>query len=181
MSVSIVAQVSDLCKTHSLMTYGTTLAIGQDYELALAQHLTDLGYPTYQPKQQMIESYRLQKYKQTGRDRWLTETRRLYRTHQIDLMMKLDQVRRLIIEVKALTGAAFRKKDIHIGLAAKYDEKVPPVGAVMLINQDTGEIFVCPPKRKWWVTASIYDYHQTDYVVSRADLISLEDWLKTLA
>lgn len=65
----------------------------------------------------------------------------LLRPHQRDVLVKIDKVKRLSIEVKALTPKAFDRSYIQVGCCEKYDKKAFRIDALVLINQLTGEAF----------------------------------------
>lgn len=65
----------------------------------------------------------------------------LLRQHQRDILVKIDKVRRLSIEVKALTPSAFNRAYIQVGCCDKYDKKRFRIDALVLINQLNGEAF----------------------------------------
>lgn len=182
MVTSILAQVETkvqpLSRTDISMSYNAMLDIGQTYEKALAALLTASGLSARQTQQRFISSTRLRRYRRTRKDEHLTAQRSLFRTHQVDIIYRVPgTLKNRIVELKALTPAAFRADKVHIGLQGKYDQKEIRVHEVMLINQETGEVWVCPPKRLWHLEPAIYDFHQSDYAVSRSDLTPFNTWI----
>lgn len=102
----------------------------------------------------------------------------LLRPHQRDVLVKLDPVRRLSVEVKALTPSAFDRAYIQVGDIRKYDDKQFRVDALVLINQATGEAFVFTGD-----TSEMYRQKDADgaggfsYAIEKAKLTPLDIWI----
>lgn len=105
----------------------------------------------------------------------------LLRSHQRDVMIKLDAVRRLSVEVKTLTARAFEFPYIHVGCCPKWDEKQFRVDALILINQQTGEARVhSGAKSEMVLRPSIEEPTGKDYAIKAFDLMSLEGWVRCI-
>lgn len=160
--------------------HGYDLTLGEHWENVVADYLTSLGYKSSRIEQTMIPSHSLRTFRHGYRfPRCPVQKptdKSLYRSHQIDLRISVNG-RQRNIELKALTSAAFRQRLIHIGACGKYDQKVIRVHDVLLVNQTTAEIWVCPPRETWLTVSGIWDSTATDYAVPKDSLATLEDWL----
>lgn len=121
---------------------------------------------------------------------------KLLQLYQRDVHIKVSKTKRLWVEVKALTPAAFRSPMVHIRKCQKWDEKETcesirkrfesdikgwkpqsaKVDVLILINQETGEAFAVDPHegrtRVPSLTGSGYDY-----AIPRHLLSPLEAWI----
>lgn len=102
----------------------------------------------------------------------------LLRPHQRDVLVKLDKVRRLSVEVKALTPSAFEFAQIQIGCCEKYDHKRFKVNAIVLINQDTGEAWVASGEKSEMLKQRTKSGDDgLSYAVERSRLTPLDVWI----
>lgn len=99
----------------------------------------------------------------------------LLRPYQRDVMVKIGKYKRLSVEVKALTSTAWIYQDIMIGCCPKWDEKKFKVGNVIIINQDTDEAFVAPPRESWVIRES--KQREPCYAINQHLLIPLDVWI----
>ena len=162
------------------------LALGQSYEAYVAQILTLNGLPAYQPQQRFIlasdlsyhrdqKSCRLTLNPRTGRLESRHFDPSLLRPYQRDLMIKVGKVRRLSVEVKALTPAAYRGSQIWVGCCPKWDLKRFRVDALILVNQETKEIWVAPESSEW---LRVKDCNgEMAYAVPRGKLSPPDAWI----
>lgn len=102
----------------------------------------------------------------------------LLRPHQRDVLVKLDKVRRLSVEVKALTPRAFDFAQIQIGCCPKYDLKRFKVEAIVLINQETGEAWVASGDLSEMLKQRTKNGDDDfSYAVERSRLTPLDIWI----
>ncbi|MES1024177.1 hypothetical protein ABN584_14910 [Gloeocapsa sp. BRSZ] len=139
------------------------LDLGEEYEDILVEWFKCQGVDAYRPRQRFSD-------------------KRLLRQYQRDLLIKLDAVKRLSVEVKALTPYAFYKDLIHIGCTEKWDDKRFRVDLIVLINQGTGEMWTVPTDASEWVKkSSIYKSGNSsgyDYAIHRSKLKPLTGWVE---
>ncbi|MEO0455433.1 MAG: hypothetical protein AAF152_02460 [Cyanobacteria bacterium P01_A01_bin.114] len=171
---------------------GYDLAHGQAWEAALAAALTAQGLRAYQPKQIFAAP-------RTPADElafWAKYPDKAYlRPYQLDLVVR-SGLGRFNLEVKALTGAAFRYDPVHIGCVEKWDAKrwlcdqalklsqgsmpAVPVHAIALINRDSGEARLCHADKRLWVQRPALCSQGTDYAVEQRYLTPLSDWVENI-
>jgi hypothetical protein len=102
----------------------------------------------------------------------------LLRPHQRDILVKIDRVKRLSVEVKALTPSAFDRANIQIGCCEKYDKKEFRIGAIVLINQATGDAWVASGEMSEMLRQPSADGDDTfSYAVERSRLTPLDTWI----
>ncbi|MBD2097741.1 hypothetical protein H6F90_21955 [Trichocoleus sp. FACHB-591] len=165
------------------------LALGQDYEAYAARILTSKGLPTYQPQQHFILSTDHKQYRERGKCPIVDDPLsgglrsrhfdpRLLRPYQRDLLVKVGKTRRLSVEVKALTPAAFRKHQIWVGCCPKWDLKQFRVAALLLIDQETKEIWVAPEASEWLRVKDQEDVMA--YAVPRHLLSPVDAWIDAI-
>jgi hypothetical protein len=157
--------------------YGAMLLYGEDIEQLVADMLTDGGLPTYRPTQRFIDPWLLKDEREQGycelSDRHACSRKDLLRKQQRDLLFKLDKSRRGSIEVKVRDGRAFGYADIHVGCCPKWDDKKFHVDYLILINGDTGDVYVIPPMVGWVRRPSLKKANEIDYAIPR-QLLSIE-------
>jgi hypothetical protein len=173
-------------------SYARDLRLGQVYEQALADALTARGLPAYRPHQVFIPASSLQMDRQDGKcriiyDHFLGTYRSMWadpsllRPYQRDVMVKVSKVRRLSLEVKALTPSAFQAPLVHFGRVEKWDLKLFPVTAIVLINQQSLEAYTIPSAPEEWHRIRPIHGNGHDYAVPRASLTPLEAWIDLTA
>lgn len=102
----------------------------------------------------------------------------LLRKHQRDVLVKIDKVRRLSIEVKALTPAAFERHSIQVGQVEKYKEKGFKIYAIVLINQATGEAWAASGNVSEMLRQRSANRDGTySYAIERSKLTPLDIWV----
>ncbi|RZM79526.1 hypothetical protein [Leptolyngbya iicbica] len=168
-----------------LETYEQALKLGENYEEIVAQQITDLGLPCYRLKQRFLTSDQLweNRFRRLrGRpERHTKDNPGLLRPYQVDLAIALGKYRRALVEVKALSSQAFSRDWIHVGDVRKFDQKVLPVAALMLINRVTREAWAIAYEPETWSRKkSIWDPSRMDYVIHRSALSPLEAFVDAL-
>jgi hypothetical protein len=180
---------------------GYALEYGELWEQAVAVYLSDHGIPAYRlcqrflphdiltefrPNRQLPYRHCMYRVNMEGDLKMPKEDPSLYKPYQRDLAIKLSKTRRMLVEVKALTPAAFRATHIHVGDIGKWDSKreyvnnrgdrvaLPPVGLLILANQQTGALWAVNPHDGWIQVPSFYRADQKDYAVPRSLLLPLE-------
>lgn len=169
------------------------LVLGQRWEQALADHLTALGLPAYRPSQFFISARDHQLDRKGGSCWFKLRTNisecfkpELLRPYQRDVLVKLDKVRRMSVEVKALCPAAFNAVYIQVGCCPKWDEKRFKVDALVLINQETGEAFVVAVNHDYeasgWVRQPSCRGRSNEvcWAVPRKSLKPLAEWVEKM-
>lgn len=164
--------------------YSYDLETGERWEETLTSYLKANGLNASRLCQRFYPAYKLRDYRlarkcrlASGRtDRGQGWDGGLLRPYQIDLRLKLTKTQQKHIEVKCLTGTAFRADWVHIGKVEKYRDKQLPVNWVCLINEDTGEAWVCPPARMWQAKPALRGDGQ-DIAVPRAKLSPIDAWI----
>jgi hypothetical protein len=165
--------------------YAQSLTLGQHYEQWLCDHLATYGLEAYRPQQHFIPASNHWCNRQDGKCR-LSKNRfpesaqfdpSLLRPFQRDVLVKVGTVKRLSVEVKALTPAAFARPFIHIGDTRKWDEKQFPIAAIVLINQQTLECWTVPGSPSEWLRMASLNSDSYDYAVDRRMLSPLEAWV----
>lgn len=102
----------------------------------------------------------------------------LLRPHQRDILVKIDRVKRLSVEVKALTPGAFDRANIQIGCCEKYDKKEFRIAAIVLINQVTGDAWVASGDKSEMLKQRSADGDDTfSYAVERSRLMPIDIWI----
>lgn len=183
-------QLSDL-KTSSSDSYSTMLKRGQLGEETIAAALTASGLPSYRPDQRFICVYELQDIRQQGFCKLTTDYRKqkvskgfkpeLLKRHQRDVMVKIGKVKRLSVEVKVLTPAAFKAPMTHIGCTTKWDEKRFNVDILILVNVGTGEAFAVSPYEGRTRVEKLNPYDDGyDYAIPKHLLSPLEAWIDAI-
>lgn len=167
--------------------YAQQLAIGEAWEELVALTLTDAGLTAYRPDQHFIRTSDLKRFRQKGCCHWMDHGDNqgedyytdltLLRPYQRDILVKLDKVRRLSVEVKALCAAAFDYYQIHVGCCEKWDEKRFKVDILILVNQATGEAYAVEPM-EGWLRAKLGT--KLDYAVPRHLLSPLAAWVDAI-
>ncbi len=162
------------------------LDLGQSYEAYVARTLTLNGLPAYQPQQRFIPASDLRYHREQKRCRLTLDPLTgcfksrhfdpsLLRPYQRDLLVKIGRVKRLSVEVKALTPAAYRESHIWVGCCPKWDLKRFRVDALILVNQETKEIWVAPESSEW---LKVKDCNgKMVYAVPKGRLSPLEAWI----
>jgi hypothetical protein len=161
---------------------------GQLGEETIAAAITANGLPTYRPTQRFICVYELQGIRKQGFCRLTTDYRKQkvskgfkpeqLRRHQRDVLVKIGKVKRLSVEVKALTPDAFQRSMIHIGCISKWDEKRFTVDILILVNVGTGEAFAASPYEGRTRVETLNPYSDgQDYAIHRSKLSPLEAWI----
>jgi hypothetical protein len=103
----------------------------------------------------------------------------LLRPHQRDILVKIDKVRRLSVEVKALTPRAFAFAQLQIGCCPKYDNKKFRIAAIVLINQETGEAWVASGEKSEMLRQRTKNGDNGfSYAVERSRLTPLDIWIE---
>lgn len=166
--------------------YTDDLALGERYESLVAAQITALGLPCDRLKQRFLDVAYNGPVNRRRRAKGLApkphpRKAALLRPYQVDLRVKLSATRMVLLEVKALSGQAFQREWIHIGDCLKYDLKMLPVSAVVLINRATREAWaIAYAPDEWNRKRSIWDDSRMDYVVNRSQLTPLEAWVDHL-
>jgi hypothetical protein len=160
--------------------------------------LTDAGLEAYRPKQRFILAKTLKRFRQKGEcdiykgqgqtggsELWLDGS--LLRPFQRDVLVKLDKIRRLSVEVKALCPAAFNFYNIHVGCCPKWDKKLElpgqmaKINILILINSATGEAYAVQPMEGWLRVKTKGGGGDTlDYAVPRHLLSPLDIWVDSV-
>lgn len=158
------------------------LELGEYWEQLLADYLTAQGIRAYRPRQVFVPSHRLQSLRgfseaTRAKKMPLAEDRSLLRPYQRDLLIDIGGHRRLSVEVKARSEAAFRYSDILVGCCPKWDLKRFKVDAVVLINQATGDAWVATGDRSEWLRVMNRDLC---YSVPKRILSPIETWVDYL-
>ena len=95
--------------------FETRLSIGEMYENLVLRELEQLGLSAYRPQQKFPKQSKM------------------YGKHQRDLHLRLNYVRRLIIEVKSSGTRPFKRPSVLIGDCAGWERKAFRVGAIITI------------------------------------------------
>lgn len=168
------------------LSYGAALALGQSYEDLLVYNLTQLGLESYRPSQVFICPYQRQLDRRAGKCHLkpyggqlvsIGHRPDLLRPYQRDVLVKVSKVRRLSLEVKALTPLAFQQSLVHFGCTAKWDSKMYRVDAIVLINQQTLEAWVVPADPEAWNRVRAIRGNGYDYAIPRSLLTPLAAWV----
>ena len=196
-SASFVKLTTDLIGHDIQNPTAYDLEHGQAWEEELAKHIRAQGIRAYRPIQRIWPM----REPQTEHDARFVRSyvdRKLLRPYQLDLVVRHGK-QRWNIEVKALTGAAFRSRVIHFGKVDKWNAKtlpgeppvtlsavkagaVPavPVHLICLVDKHTGQAYLVPPdKRLWQVVPSFYG-SDMDYAIAADMLTPLQHWLDNL-
>lgn len=116
--------------------YGSTfpqrLEQGELWEYLVLLELEKLGLSAYRPQQTFPKQSKM------------------YGLHQRDIHLRIDKVRRAVLEVKS-RREPFKYQNVLIGDVAGWDKKQFTVTAVIVVCQTTGECRVASGESSEWV------------------------------
>jgi|GEM_PF-4640120 len=147
----------------------SALVEAEYYEEMLVQRINRAGFQAYRPDQHNLEKR-------------LPEDPLIYTKQQHDVLIKVDKVKRLVIECKARYGSPFNKySTILINNKFGIDTKEFPVHYYVIIDIDIKKAFVTSGSdeaRKEWI---VKDYSKDrSYAVPKKNFVSIDDWVDEL-
>lgn len=116
--------------------YGTAfrdrLETGELWEYLVVQNLRNLKIDAYRPQQHFPVQ------------------NKMYGLHQRDIHIKLDKVRRLVVECKSRRNP-FSFPNVLVGDCQSFDRKQFTVGAIVVVDTVTGDCRVAPGDKSEWL------------------------------
>lgn len=133
-------------------------AVGELWEDLAVDELNNLGLSAYRP---------LQTFKKAS----------MYTLHQRDILIKLDQVKRLTLEVKSRVSP-FTYQSVFVSDILNYELKRFRVDAILVIDQLTGEARVAPGDSSEWLR--IKGTKKLSYAIPLRLFSPLDCWVQAI-